>query len=84
MNPINSHSAFTVREVRSTLAQGVCYLVVVDEFLQFIGVDDNMQAAHLGEAELFPIYTCKTHLEQSRIKSNGLFNIGEWLVNFQQ
>lgn len=42
------------------------YLIVVDELLQFVGMDNNMQAAHLGETELLPIYTCKTHLEEQR------------------
>lgn len=86
MNPVSSYSAFTVSRTGDidTSPGCLCYLVVVDEFLQFIGMDDNMQAAHLGEAELFPIYTCKTHLEQRRIKSNGVFNKSEWMVNFQQ
>lgn len=42
------------------------YLVVVDEFLQFVGMDNNMQATHLGKAELFPIYARKTHLEEKQ------------------
>lgn len=31
-----------------------------------------MQTTHLGKAELFPIYTCKTHLGKKRIKSNNV------------
>ncbi|TNN69752.1 hypothetical protein EYF80_019984 [Liparis tanakae] len=45
---------------------------VVDELLQFIGVDDDVQPTHLGKTELFPIYTRKAHLEEN--KSNKAFN----------
>lgn len=41
---------------------GASYLVVVNEFLQFVSVDDNMKTTHLCKAELFPIHTRETHL----------------------
>lgn len=71
---LSSHSAFITS---ITLAPVPRYLIVVDEFLQFISMDDNMQATHLGKAELFSIYTRKTHLKEKRITSNTVFNIGE-------
>lgn len=40
------------------------YLIVVDEFLQLIGMDDDVQATHLSEAELFSIHARKTHLKR--------------------
>lgn len=49
------------------------YLVVIDEFLQFIGMYDNMQATHLGEPELLPLYTSKTHLKEKTVMSNNVF-----------
>lgn len=70
MYVLSSYSAFIVIVTGEfyTGPSHPCYLVVVDEFLQFIGVDDNMQATHLGKTELFPIYTGKTHLEENHIK----------------
>lgn len=40
----------------------VPYLVVIDEFLQFISMDNDVQATHLGQAELVSIHTGKAHL----------------------
>lgn len=53
------------------------YLVVVDELLQFISVDNNMQATHLGKTELLPIYTSKTHLTEQRKKQKTAVKISQ-------
>ena len=37
-------------------------LVVVDEFLQFVGVDDHVQSARVGQSELTVVDACKTNL----------------------
>lgn len=38
------------------------YLVVVDEVLELVGVHDDVQAAHLREAELARVHAREAHL----------------------
>lgn len=77
---MHSHSTFI--EKNNTNPSFPCYLIVIDEFLQFISMDNNMQATHLSKAELFPIYTCETHLRENAIISNHESNIGDLMHNF--
>ena len=47
------------------------YLVVVDELLQLVSVHHDVEATHLGQAELLPIHTGKAHLWRERGKQGS-------------
>lgn len=47
------------------------HLIIVDELLQFICMDHDVKATHLGQPELFPIHTGEAHLtDRNRIILN--------------
>lgn len=58
------------------------YLVVVDKFLQFICMDNNMQATHLGQTELLPIHTGKTHLQEKRVILNKALHLHSIFLHY--
>lgn len=43
-------------------------LVVVDELFQFVGVDHDVETAHLGQTELLAVYAREAYLRKGRMK----------------
>lgn len=67
---------FTKAKLYSTISTAFSsppphYLVIVDELLQFIRMHNNVKAAHLGQAELFPIHARKADLEGGNVKDQA-------------